>query len=143
MSDAPLTTWGVVLDMDLVSIRDRRGTAGSCFATGRSTYFERCPSLAEFLRVNGAVLRVTAEHVEPIPILPGGLSRVGVSVIEVRPSSFDMAVRIHVLGESQVEPVNGRCTVVIEQVTSGERISIPREVRDEFISIQLSARSLA
>jgi hypothetical protein len=143
MSDAMLSTWGVVLDVDVLSIVDEPMAAGRCFALGRSNYFELCPGLAEFLRVNGAALRVATENLEAIPLVPGGSWRVGVSVIEVRPSSFDMAVRIHALGETTLEPVNGRCTVVIERIATGERLAIPRDVQDEFISIQLSARGLA
>lgn len=138
-----LSTWGVGLEMDFPSILDEPMTAGRCFAQGRSSYFELCPGLAEFLRVNGAAPRVTTENLAAIPLVPGGSWRVGVSVIEVRPSSFDMAVRIHAWGESTLEPVNGRCTVVIERIATGERLPIPREALDEFIAIQRSARGFA
>jgi acyl-CoA thioesterase FadM len=84
---------------------------------------------------------VTAEQVDPTARASraGGL-RVGVSVIEVRPSSFDMAVRLRPAGQDQREPANGHCAVVIERQATGERIVIPREVRDEFIAIQLGAQ---
>lgn len=86
---------------------------------------------------------MTAEQVDPTARASraGGL-RVGVSVIEVRPSSFDMAVRLRPAGQDQGEPANGRCAAVIERRATGERIVIPREVRDEFIAIQLAVRAL-
>lgn len=62
------------------------------------------------------------------------------SVVEVRPTSFTMAIRLRPLGNTTCAPANGRCTVFIERRLTGERIPIPREVRDEFIAIQLAAR---
>jgi acyl-CoA thioesterase FadM len=69
-------------------------------------------------------------------------ARVGVSIVEVRPSSFDLAVRIRGTGDDPGRPANGRCTIVVERRASGERVPIPRQVRDEFVAIQLAAREL-
>jgi len=67
-------------------------------------------------------------------------------VVEVRPSSFDMAGRIRPTGdgegEGDAEPVNLRRTMVVERTATGERLTIPREVRAEFIAIQLAGRDL-
>ena len=137
-----LTTWGVVLE--LPGIDDEwPALAARWFAQGRGAYFERCPQLAAFLRAEEADLRVTAERVGPLAdaSCPGGM-RAGVSVVEVRRSSFDMAVRFRATGDGAGRPVNGRCTIVVERCATGERIPVPREVRDEFIAIQLAAREL-
>jgi acyl-CoA thioesterase FadM len=138
-----LTTWGVVLDLDPAGGGERGTSAASVFAEGRRAYFDRCPRLASFLRAEDAELRPAAEHVDGIDdaAWTGGF-RIGVSVVEVRPSSFTMALRIRRPGEGAGASANGRCTVVIERRVTGERIAIPPEVRDEFIAIQLGARDL-
>ena len=136
-----LTTWGVVLELDTVGDEESLGSTGRWFAQGRDALLARCPHLAAFLRAEHAALRVTAERVGPAAPGPGRV-RVGVSVVEVRPSSFDMAARIRPTGEDARPPVNGRCTMVVERRATRERVQIPREVRDEFIAIQLAAREL-
>jgi acyl-CoA thioesterase FadM len=143
MAGAVLTTWGVVLELDPAGGRERGTSAASVFAEGRRAYFDRCPRLASFLRAEDAELRPAAEHVDGIDdaAWTGGI-RVGVSVVEVRPSSFTMAVRIRPAGDGAGPSTNGRCTLVIERRTTGARIPIPREVRDEFVAIQLGARDL-
>ena len=138
-----LTTWGVVLDGDPAGGGERGASAASLFAEGRRTYFDRCPRLASFLRAEDAELRLAAEHVDGIDdgAWAGGI-RIGVSVVEVRPSSFTMALRIRRPGDGTGTPTNGRCTLVIERRATSERLPIPREVRDEFVAIQLGAREL-
>ena len=136
-----LTAWGVVLELDCGVDDERPQSVGRWFAQGRDAFFELCPRLAAFLRTENAALRVIAEQVGPITAsCCAGSLMVGVSVTEVRPSSFDMAVRIRPTGEEASRPANGRCTMVIQRCATGERISIPRHVRDEFIAIQLAAR---
>ena len=143
MTGDVLTTWGIVLDHDPGTGGEDGTSAASLFAEGRRAYFDRCPRLASFLRAEDAQLRPAAEHVDVIDAAQwaGGIT-VGVSVVEVRPSSFTMAVRIRATGEDAVRPANGRCTLVVERRMTGERVPIPREVRDEFVAIQLGARGL-
>jgi acyl-CoA thioesterase FadM len=135
-----LSTWGVVLERPA----GRAGPAGdpaAWFADGRSAYFERCPVPSDCLEREGCTLQVTVERLGP---MPGGLeaaaAMIGVSVVEVRPSSFEMAVRIRALGTDDMRPVNGRCTVTIVRRRTGERIRIPSQVREEFVATQLAAR---
>jgi len=143
MGDDVLTTWGVVLDHGAIVDVERRTSAGDWFAEGRGAFFDGCPRLAAFLRDEDAELRVTAEQVGPVDIASGTVGvRIGVSVVEVRPTSFTMAVRIRPTGQDAGSPANGRCTVTILRRTTAERIPIAREVRDEFIAIQLAAREL-
>jgi acyl-CoA thioesterase FadM len=137
-----LTTWGVVLDLDGIVDGERRTSAGDWFAEGRAAFFDQCPRLAAFLRTEDAELRPTAEHVGRVdPASCAGGVTIGVSVVEVRPSSFTMAVRIRPAG-SAGRPTDGRCTVLVQRRATGERLPIPHEVRDEFIAIQLAARDL-
>ena len=73
----------------------------------------------------------------PAATLTGSVS-VGVSVTEVLPASFVMAVRIR--GEQDAIH-DGRATVTIRADSgSGPALPIPRDVRDEFIALQLNAR---
>jgi acyl-CoA thioesterase FadM len=142
-----LTTWGVVLPLE----PEPEGDAGAAlpgsgdrrFARGRAAFFERCPRLAGFLRAEDASLRVVAEQVLPVRARSdAGPATIGVSVVEVRPTAFDMAARVRPEGEDGAPAVHGRCTIVIERRGTGQRIPIPDEIRDEFIAIQLGAREL-
>jgi hypothetical protein len=142
MAGDVLTTWGVVLDLDPACGGECATSAASVFAEGRRAYFDRCPRLASFLRAEDAELRPAAEHVDGSDgsAWTGGI-RIGVSVVEVRPSSFTMALRIR-RGDDAAPPANGRCTVVIARRATGEHLPVPRDVRDEFVAIQLGARDL-
>ena len=143
MTGDVLTTWGVVLDLDRPGGREEDASAADWFAAGRRAYLDRCPRLASFLRVEDAELRPAAEQVDVVDATRGaGAIRLGVSVVEVRPSSFTMAVRIRAAGQDALRPANGRCTLVIQRRMTGERVPIPRDVRDEFVAIQLAARDL-
>lgn len=137
-----LTTWGVVLDIDMVDGEAPDALARRAFAVGREAYLARCPVLAGVVAREAAMLVVTTERIDPIAVPRGadGLE-VAVSVVEIRPSSFEMAVRIRV-ASGDGTAADGRCTVAIERST-GERLPIPTEVRDEFIAIQLAARDFA
>ena len=151
MSGGVLTTWGVVLDVDadaaVAAEADARSTdaaspghlAAAWFERGRRAFFDRCPRLASFLREEDGVLSTSAERIDPLP--PGApAARIAVSVIEVRQASFDMAFRARTWTDTQELPTNGRCTVAILRRASGEAIPLPRDIRDEFIAIQLGAR---
>jgi hypothetical protein len=142
-----VTRWGLVLGWERETTADARSviTVEGVFADARTAYLDRCAVLGAFLRDQGAEVRVeavgpgTARSADPFPA-DGAL--VGVSVVEVRPSSFDMAVRIRPAGEGDATPVNLRRTMVVERTITGERLEIPREVRAEFIGLQLAARDL-
>jgi hypothetical protein len=143
MGSDVLTTWGVVLDLDEIPDGERPTSAGDWFAMGRAAFLGRCPRLEDFLRTQDAELRPTAEVIGSVdPASSAGGIRVGVSVVEVRATSFAMAVRIRPAGSGAGTAVNGRCTMTIRRRATGERVPLPREVRDEFIAIQLAARDL-
>jgi acyl-CoA thioesterase FadM len=141
-----LTTWGVALDLEATALDagDPVATAQAAFAAGRAAYLARCPVLAETLRGEAADLRVTTERIDPLPLPSDGTVRVAVSVTEVRSTSFEFATRIRVVATDHPDdPIDGRCTVVIERRATGERLEVPRAVRDEFVAIQLAAREFA
>ena len=134
-------------------------TTDHLFEQARRAYLDRCPVLGAFLRSESAVVRVAegsaaaerpaAATSDRDPAVTGGL--LAVSVVEVRPSSFDMAVRIRPADPDRRRradvdparhPINGRWTLVLERIATGERLPVPREVRDELIAIQLAARDL-
>jgi hypothetical protein len=141
-----LTSWGVVLDQDGILDGDPSDPAHAWLSCAREAYVARCPRLVAFLREEAAVLRTTAEQLDPLEALaiaPGpSRVRIAASVVEVRRSSFDLAVRVRPVGDRAGEPADGRCTIVIELRASGERLAIPRGVRDEMVAIQLAARDL-
>jgi acyl-CoA thioesterase FadM len=147
-----VTSWGLVLRWERATAADARSviTIEGVFADARTAYLGRCAVLAAFLRDQEAEVRVevarpgTAFPADTFSAdaFPADGALVGVSVVEVRPSSFDMAVRIRPAGAGDVAPVNLRRTMVVERTTTGERLEIPREVRAEFIALQLSAGDL-
>jgi len=67
-----------------------------------------CPRLAAFLQDEKAELQLTDEYVDPLDDTSstGGL-KIGASVIEVRPSSFEMAIRVRRLGDDPARPRTG------------------------------------
>ncbi len=126
-------------------------TTEHLFERARRAYLERCPVLGGFLRSESAVVRVAEGPVAATSNRERSMARalLAVSVVEVRPSSFDMAVRIRPVdpdpggqaaGGPAGDPVDGRWTLVLERIATGERLPVPREVRDELIAIQLAAR---
>lgn len=140
MGDDVLTTWGVVVEVE----SDDWVDAARIFAAAREAYLARCHRLAAFLADAGEALRVVGERVDEIApgVATAGPLLAGASVIEVRPSSFDMAVRIRATGDDAGRPANGRCTLSIVRTATGETLPVPREVRDELVAIQLAAREL-
>jgi acyl-CoA thioesterase FadM len=150
MTREVLTTWGVVLDVEdedegepAVDEAALHRRAAAWFETGRRAYFDRCPRLHAVLDEEDAVLAISGERIDPLlPTPRGGGVRIAVSVTEVRPSSFDMALRIRRSTSAETSPANGRCTVTIERRATGEPILVPRDVRDEMIAIQRGARTL-
>jgi hypothetical protein len=151
MSGDVLTGWGLVLRWERAQAGDARSliTIDRVFAHARTAYLDRCPMLAAFLGEEAAEVRVATDPtgtVTPDAVLESDGALVGVSVVEVRRSSFDIAGRIRPThdgeGEGSAEPVNLRRTMVVERTATGERLTIPREVRNEFIALQLAARDL-
>jgi len=141
-----VTTWGVVLDLDedaadpTLDAMSLRRQAACWFEAARRAYFDRCPRLATLLREQVAGLAVSAEQIGPLPSGPyrGGVM-VAVSVAEVRTSSFDMALRIRLTADHDAPPASGRCTVALVRDADGAVVRIPREIRDEFIALELGA----
>jgi acyl-CoA thioesterase FadM len=143
MSAEVLTTWGVVLELEGKIAELQPDSTSRWFAESRDAFFKLCPRLAAFLQAEKTELQLTDEHVEPLDNTSGtGGLKIGASVIEVRPSSFEMAVRIRPLGDHPAPPANGRSTLVFRRRSTGERLPIPGEVRDEFVAIQLAARQI-
>ena len=119
------TTWGVVLEVP---------GADSAFEVGRDAYLARCPRLAAVLADAGASLSFGAASTPTTPA--AGTISVGISVTEVLPTSFVMAVRLR---DADGVAFDGRVSVTIRDA-SGAVLPIPRDVRDEFIALQLGAR---
>jgi hypothetical protein len=145
-----VTLWGLVFHWERASTGDVRSviTTDGIFARARGAYLDRCAVLGAFLGEEAAEVRVVADPPgdaaapDILAVIEADAALVGVSVVEVRPSSFDMAVRIRAAGDGEPAPVDLRRTMVVQRAATGERLEIPREVRDEFIAIQLAARDL-
>jgi hypothetical protein len=132
-----LTTWGVVLELEGKAAEVDPDSTSRWLAESRDAYFMLCPRLAAFLQDEKAELQLTDEYVDPLDDTSstGGL-KIGASVIEVRPSSFEMAIRVRRLGDDPAPPANGRCTLVVRRRSTGERI--PSRVRSATSSSRFS-----
>ena len=145
-----MTRWGLVFHWERPSTVDVRSliTAEAIFARARDAYLDRCAVLGAFLGDAAAEIQVAADPpgtaAAPVVLeaIDADAALVGVSVVELRPSSFDMAVRIRPAGDGEPAPVDLRRTLVVARTATGERLAIPREVRDELIAIQLAARDI-
>lgn len=132
-----VSTWGVVLEAD--ELMRAAPTAAGLVDAGRAAYLARCPALAAAAAAARADVRVTAQRLGECGGADLAGASVGVSVVEVRPTSIEMAVRIRPAGDGT--PIDGRCTLAIVGRATGEPLPVPRAVRDELIAIQLGARS--
>ena len=138
-----LTTWGVVLELEGKAAEVEPDSTSRWFAESRDAYFKLCPRLAAFLEDEKAELQLTDEYVDPLddPSSTGGL-KIGASVIEVRPSSFEMA-NPGTTARRRSRPARERALHPRGSAALHRRTDpVPREVRDEFVAIQLSARQI-
>ena len=146
MSGDILTHWGLVLQWERPATADVPTliTAEDVFADARTAYLDRCAVLTAYLRDQEAEVRTALGALRtaaPADVLTLDEALVGISVVEVGPSSFEMAVRIRPAGTG-AHPVDIRRTLVVARLATGERLPIPGAVRDEFIALQLAARDI-
>lgn len=148
MSGEILTRWAVAWETAVSA--DAIGADGRLsapvlrrlFADGRRAYFERCPSLREEL--HGDRIRLQEEALRVDPTEPLGSVRsvlVAVSVTELRPTSFDMALRVRSLGDDGSLVANGRCTLVFMDATAGTPVRMTEAVRRDIIAVEAGASS--
>ncbi len=110
------------------------------FADGRSAYFDRCANLRKELRSGRIRIQTAAVRVGPPPAFQQDSSAlVAVSVIELRPTSFDMALRVRGLDADDSAVVDGRCTVMLADAATGASLEIPEVVRREVIALEQGA----
>lgn len=140
-----LGRWGAVLET-AVSPADLRPdgrptdeTLQRWFDEARRTYVERCLALSETIR-DGRIDLVTSafRNGPPAPLRPGAAVRIGVSATELRPSSFDMALRIRILGDGSVV-ADGRCTIALADASTGALLPVPAQVRRDLIALEQGA----
>jgi acyl-CoA thioesterase FadM len=62
------------------------------------------------------------------------------STTEVRPSSFTIAVRIRPLGGDHDVAANVSCVVHLEDRATGNAYELGKDIRDELIALEHSAR---
>jgi hypothetical protein len=65
---------------------------------------------------------------------------VSASATEIFPTSFVISMRLRATGGESDELVNTSCTVELENPETGAVEEISREIRDELIALEHSAR---
>ena len=108
----------------------------------RSVVIVMEPTLDQAIRAASGRLETVGGGIGTSATAPVGEVQVAAKVVEVRPSSFDLAVRIRWHDEDDVRAVDGRFTLAIVG-PAGERRPIPVAVRDELIALERSARDYA
>jgi len=137
-----LTTWGVVLELEGKAAEVDPDSTSRWLAESRDAYFMLCPRLAAFLQDEKAELQLTDEYVDPLDDTSKHGRPQDRGVGHRSPAFF---VRdghpVRRLGDDPAPPANGRCTsgsAALHRRTD----PVPREVRDEFVAIQLNARQI-
>jgi hypothetical protein len=64
------------------------------------------------------------------------------SATEVRPAEFIISVRIRPFGGDMDLPLNVTCAVSIEDIDTGEKAELGKEIRDELIALEHAAHHM-
>ena len=142
-----LTRWAVARETD-VAPEDLgqdgwpiRGALERWFGEARRDYLDRCAALSGHLRGEGVRLEESIERLDAMGSLSAGaLVLVAVSVTELRPRSFDMALRIRGLGDDGSVAGIGSCRLALLDTASGSRITLPEAVRREILALESAAQ---
>jgi acyl-CoA thioesterase FadM len=142
LSAAVLTRWPVsketlVLGRDV----DQQGcptddALGRWFAMTWDAYLQRCPTLRDLVS-NGRIelpmgsLQLSSRR----SVRPGDSVLVAIGATELRPSAFDLAFRVRVLGSDAAPILDGHRSVSLLDTASGSSIPVPVEVRSELITL--------
>jgi acyl-CoA thioesterase FadM len=104
-----------------------------------SAYLTRCKVLEEMRQRSGLVMRRYLRP--PSGPLTGRPAAVVVtaSATEVMPTSFTIALRLRPLGGMHEDAVGASCVIHLED-DAGKKVPLAREIRDELISLEHSAR---
>lgn len=105
----------------------------------RSAYLDHCKVLNG--RTDGALRLRDASPVRAAYLGSAEMVIVSATVTEVRPTSFTLAVRARPVGGDREMPVNVTCTASLEDEETGEIVELGREIRDELIALEHSARN--
>jgi acyl-CoA thioesterase FadM len=141
-----LARWAVVVEMEASSNdidaagRPRHETVERWFEGARRSYLDRCLALREEVRSGRADVRVDDLRIACTgPIESGQPVLVAVTVTELRPTSFDMALRVRGLGGPGTIVASGRCTFVLAEPGSDAALTLPDGVRHEVLALESDA----
>lgn len=110
-------------------------------ASARQEYLDRCVVLRQVRERSGLELTSRAGEL-PRGVLLGRPTSVAVSASasELWPSSFTISVRLRPLGGDRDTALNTTCVVSLVDAVTGEAHPLGKEVRDELIALEHSAR---
>ncbi|MGZ6557485.1 MAG: hypothetical protein ACXVEY_11655 [Actinomycetota bacterium] len=142
-----LTRWAIAWETRL-SPRDiasdarlTHGTLVRLAAYARRKYLQDCPSLQREIREGLLRLRTTGvrgagSHGN---FVAGEVVGVAASITELRPSSFELALRISGLSRGDPPVANVRCSVSLTDPTTGTARIISDAIRQEIIAREREA----
>jgi acyl-CoA thioesterase FadM len=73
------------------------------------------------------------------PVEPGVSALVATAMTELRTSSFEMAFRIRVLGFDGGPVADGRYSVALVEVATGNPLVVPDQIRRELLAVEAEA----
>jgi acyl-CoA thioesterase FadM len=146
MRGSILTRWPVVHEVRVGP--DDLGPDGSPnqVALGRwqaavwDAYLDRCPTVRQATRDDRSRLVVKPLRLGPCrPMEPGVRALVATAMTELRTSSFEMAFRIRALGSDGGPVADGRYSVTLVEVATGNPLVLPDQIRRELLAVEADA----
>jgi acyl-CoA thioesterase FadM len=143
VSSEILTRWAVALEIPVEETdldedaRVGREVLVGWFELARKAYLERCPSLAD------GSLEPRAKALEMSQRGPVGYPDtvlIATSVTELGETWFTMRCRLRSLLGSHDVVADGRCTMEVTDMDTGDPIPVPEQVRKDLLTLEMNAQ---
>jgi acyl-CoA thioesterase FadM len=116
------------------------GALGRWRALVWNAYLDRCPSLHRETCEGRSRLVVTPLRLGLCRTMePGIRALIGTAMTELRTSSFKMAFRIRALGSDGGPVADGRFSVALLEVATGNPLTLPDQIRRELLAVEADA----
>jgi acyl-CoA thioesterase FadM len=142
MSTAVLTRWPVRVEFlvlaDDVDEHDcpTDHALDRWFATAWSACLQRCQTLRDVLSDRGTRLALGSLRLSSRrSVRPGDRVWMAVGATELRPSAFDLAIRVRVLGSDAAPILEGHRSVGLVDTASGSSLPIPVQIQKELMAL--------
>jgi acyl-CoA thioesterase FadM len=146
MRGSVLTRWPIVHEVRVGPGELGRDGSPNPGALGRwraavwDAYLDRCPNVRRATRAGRSRLIVSPLRLGLCrPVEPGITALVATAMTELRTSSFEMAFRIRALGSDGGPVADGRFSVALREVATGNPLTMPERMRRELLAVEADA----